>query len=223
MRWEDFRRSDNIEDRREDDGSIGAQPGGMPGIGGAGQLGLGTIVVLGLIGWALGIDPRVLIGGAELVQSVRHGSQYSDSQTAQRAPDAKPARPAIRSVNSSPPFSPKPKTSGRIFCRSRRASNMFRRISCSTTARRGPACGGASSAMGPFYCPLDQKVYLDTSFFADMKTRYGGGGDFAYAYVIAHEIGHHVQDELGILQQGPGGRAKRLRRARPMRSRCASS
>jgi hypothetical protein len=62
-----------------------------------------------------------------------------------------------------------------------------------------PGCGEARSAMGPFYCPADRKVYLDMSFFNDMKTKYGGGGDFAYAYVIAHEIGHHVQNLLGIL------------------------
>jgi len=60
-------------------------------------------------------------------------------------------------------------------------------------------CGTAQSAMGPFYCPLDRKVYLDTSFFQDMQRRMGGGGDFAYAYVVAHEIGHHVQNLLGIL------------------------
>ena len=62
-------------------------------------------------------------------------------------------------------------------------------------------CGGAQSAMGPFYCPIDKKVYLDTSFFRDMKTKFGGGGDFAYSYVVAHEIGHHVQDLLGILDK----------------------
>ncbi len=62
-------------------------------------------------------------------------------------------------------------------------------------------CGGAQSAMGPFYCPVDKKIYLDLSFFRDMQTKYGGGGDFAYAYVIAHEVGHHVQDQLGILDK----------------------
>jgi predicted metalloprotease len=61
------------------------------------------------------------------------------------------------------------------------------------------SCGAAQSAMGPFYCPLDRKIYLDTSFFRDMKTRFGGGGDFAYAYVISHEMGHHIQNQLGIL------------------------
>jgi predicted metalloprotease len=65
----------------------------------------------------------------------------------------------------------------------------------------GSACGRAQSAMGPFYCPLDQRVYLDTSFFNDMKRKLGGGGDFAYAYVIAHEIGHHVENQLGILSR----------------------
>jgi uncharacterized protein len=62
-------------------------------------------------------------------------------------------------------------------------------------------CGGAISSRGPFYCPIDKKVYLDTSFFRDVKTKYGGGGDAAYSYVVAHEIGHHVQDLLGILDK----------------------
>jgi predicted metalloprotease len=75
-------------------------------------------------------------------------------------------------------------------------------------------CGTAQSAMGPFYCPLDQRIYLDTSFFRDMQRRFGGGGDFAYAYVISHEMGHHIQNLLGILpkvqraQQMAGSRSE---------------
>ncbi|MGO9132550.1 MAG: neutral zinc metallopeptidase [Methylovirgula sp.] len=206
MRWEDFRRSDNIEDRRDEDDSV-AQTGGTRSFGGAGQLGLGTIVVLGLIGWALGIDPRVLIGGAEMVQNARHGSsystQYSDNQTT----------------------IPRGQVSGQTGTPSDQIGQFVAAVLAETEdvwsqvlpAQKGiqyvpphlvlykgsthSGCGGASSAMGPFYCPNDQKVYLDTSFFADMKKRYGGGGDFAYAYVIAHEIGHHVQDQLGILRK----------------------
>ena len=84
-------------------------------------------------------------------------------------------------------------------------------------------CGGARAAMGPFYCPIDKKVYLDTSFFRDMKTKYGGGGDFAYAYVVAHEIGHHVQDLLGILDKVDAAKERRGARPRPTRSRSGSS
>jgi hypothetical protein len=70
------------------------------------------------------------------------------------------------------------------------------------------ACGTAQSAMGPFYCPADQKIYLDTSFFRDMQRKFGGGGDFAYAYVIAHEMGHHIEHLMGIL-----GRVQQAQRA----------
>jgi predicted metalloprotease len=69
-------------------------------------------------------------------------------------------------------------------------------------------CGGANASMGPFYCPNDQKVYLDTAFFSDMKKRLGGGGDFAYAYVISHEIGHHIQNLLGLLPQVQAAQAR---------------
>jgi predicted metalloprotease len=202
MRWEDFRRSDNIEDRRADDESGGA-PGGMPSFGGAGHLGLGTIVVLGLVGWALGIDPRVLIGGAEMIQNARNGTpSYSDNSgpTPQREPQqaGTPSDQigqfvaAVLAETEDVWTDILPKQKGIQYV-------PPHLVLYKGQTRSG--CGGASSAMGPFYCPVDKKVYLDTSFFADMKTRYGGGGDFAYAYVVAHEIGHHVQDQLGILSK----------------------
>ncbi len=86
-------------------------------------------------------------------------------------------------------------------CRRRPGSNISPATLVLYDGATESGCGGAQAAMGPFYCPLDKKVYLDLSFFRDMETKYGGGGDFADAYVIAHEIGHHVQDLLGILDK----------------------
>ncbi len=192
MRWEDFRQSGNIEDRRGDDGGGGG--GGLPF--GGGGLGIGTMVVLGILGYALGIDPRLLISGAEMATGgSRSGYSEPQRQTGKSAttpPTDDTGRfvsailaqtedvwseilPAQKGIKYTPP---------RLV--------LF-------SGQTASACGRAQSAMGPFYCPADQRVYLDTSFFNDMKRRLGGGGDFAYAYVIAHEIGHHVENQLGIL------------------------
>lgn len=193
MQEDDLRASSNVEDRR-----------GMSGGAAAGGLGIGAIVVLSLIGWATGIDPRVLIGGAEQLS----GNNAPTQQT-QPAPPGTPTD---------------------------QMGNFVARILGETEdvwtqalpAQGGPAyqkptlvlfsgatrsgCGTAQSAMGPFYCPLDRKLYLDTAFFNDMQRRLGGGGDFAYAYVIAHEVGHHVQNLLGLLpkvQQAEEGADRR--------------
>ena len=192
MRWEDFRQSGNIEDRRGDDGGGGG--GGLPF--GGGGLGIGTMVVLGILGYALGIDPRLLISGAEMATGgSRSGYAEPQRQTGKSAttpPTDDTGRfvsailaqtedvwseilPAQKGIKYTPP---------RLV--------LF-------SGQTASACGRAQSAMGPFYCPADQRVYLDTSFFNDMKRKLGGGGDFAYAYVIAHEIGHHVENQLGIL------------------------
>jgi predicted metalloprotease len=188
MRWEDLRRSTNVEDRRGDsNGGLG-----IPSMGGGG-LGLGTIVILGLLGWALGIDPRLLIGGAEILS--RSGSQMHERAQPQHTPDT-PADQmgqfvaAVVGANEDVWSEILPQQKGIRYVKPTLV--MFNGVTRS-------ACGPAQSAMGPFYCPLDQKVYLDTSFFQDMKRKLGGGGDFAYAYVIAHEMGHHVQNVLGIL------------------------
>ena len=197
MQWEDARRSDNIEDLRGQGGG-GGGGFGMP-IGGGG-LGIGAIIILSLIGYATGIDPRILIGGAE--QVVNHGQSSQQTQQYDQ-----PRQQVSRSQGA-----PKDQMGDFVAAVLGETEDVWsevlpaqkgvnyvapRLVLYSGLTRSG--CGQAQSAMGPFYCPTDRKVYLDISFFNDMKNRLGGGGDFAYAYVVAHEIGHHVQNLLGIL------------------------
>ena len=192
MRWEDFTRSDNIEDRRGEDGGSGGF--GLP-IGGGG-LGIGAIVVLGLVGWALGIDPRLLIGGAEMVSH----------HTAHHSPYGGPGRtgtPSDRTGQFVAAVLGSTEAQWRdIFAREGLTYRPPKLVLFSGATRS--ACGFAQAAMGPFYCPNDQKVYLDTSFFRDLERRFHGcdnnkACEFSDAYVIAHEVGHHVQNLLGIL------------------------
>jgi predicted metalloprotease len=200
MRWEEFGRSENIEDRRGD-----GSGGGF--LGGGGGLGIGTMVVLGLLGWALGIDPRLLIGGAEMLSGGRQGPPAHEAQVRKGAPADQMGQfvSAVVKANET--------VWTEILPRQARVRYVPPTLVMFKGATRS-ACGHAQSAMGPFYCPLDQKVYLDESFFQDMQKRMGGGGDFAYAYVIAHEIGHHVENLLGILprvqaaQQRASGRGR---------------
>jgi hypothetical protein len=190
MKWEDLQSSENIEDRR----SGGPMMGGGPRMG-AGGLGLGTMVILGLIGWALGVNPAILIGGAQMINNMRQEREVAlPRQEAQRqsAPTDQLGRFVAKVVGSNEQVWSQvlPEQKGVRFQPPRLV--LFNGY---TQSR----CGAAQSAMGPFYCPLDQRIYLDTSFFRDMQRRFGGGGDFAYAYVISHEMGHHVQNLLGIL------------------------
>jgi predicted metalloprotease len=178
---------------------------GGPGFGlpiGRGGLGIGTIVVLGLIGWALGIDPRLLIGGAEIFTG--------NNQTQQQpyTPPAPTRRTGAPSDDMGKFVAQVLKTTEvewkKIF---ERANQTYRNptLVIFNGATRADQCGLAQSAMGPFYCPSDQKIYLDTSFFRDIERRFKGcdagskSCQFAQAYVIAHEVGHHVQNLLGIL------------------------
>jgi predicted metalloprotease len=203
MKWEDLQTSENIEDRRgEEGGGFGG-----PGMGGGG-IGLGTMVVLGVIGWALGINPSLLIGGAEMLSRMGgHGQQAQEER----------ARPAGQPSDQMGQFVAKvlgsneqvwsevlPAQKGIQF----RAPRLV--LFDGATESR---CGPAQSAMGPFYCPIDQKIYLDTSFFRDMKQKLGGGGDFAYAYVISHEMGHHIENLLGVLPKVQRAQARAGSRA----------
>jgi len=194
MRLDDVPESQNIEDRRGGDDSGGGF--NLP-IGGGG-LGIGTILVLGIIGYALGIDPRVLIGGAEIFSG---GGQVQQQPSA----PAKVGRPSddmgkfVAQVLGTTEVEWK-----KIF---EASGQRYRNptLVMFNGATRADQCGMAQSAMGPFYCPSDQKIYLDTSFFRDLERRFKGcdagspSCKFAQAYVIAHEVGHHVQNQLGIL------------------------
>jgi predicted metalloprotease len=192
MRLDELPKSDRIEDRR---GGSSGFPGGRGGIG------IGTIVVLGLIGWALGIDPRILIGGAEMMSRNSETQQQSDagSTTSTGAPSDEMGQFVSAVLGS---------TEAQwtdIFAQAGKKYTPPTLVMFSGATRSG--CGSAQAAMGPFYCPLDQKVYLDTSFFQDLERRFRACDvgsktcQFSQAYVIAHEIGHHVQNQLGLLPQ----------------------
>jgi len=190
MKWEDLQSSDNIEDRR----GSGPMMGGGPRMG-AGGIGLGTMVILGLIGWALGVNPAILIGGAQMINNMRQEREVAlprQEAPRQSAPTDQLGRFVAKVVGSNEQVWSQvlPEQKGVRFQPPRLV--LFNGY---TQSR----CGAAQSAMGPFYCPLDQRIYLDTSFFRDMQRRFGGGGDFAYAYVISHEMGHHIQNLMGIL------------------------
>jgi predicted metalloprotease len=202
MRLDDSELSDNIEDRRGESGGGGGGGFGLP-MGGGG-LGIGTIVVLGLIGWALGIDPRMLIGGAQILtgggSQVQQPYQQPTSRQARRT--GKPSDDMGRFVST---------VLGNIEVEwtdiFQKAGQTYRKpIVVLYSGQTSAACGGqAQSAMGPFYCPNDEKIYLDTGFFREIETRFGGcevgsrSCQFSQAYVIAHEVGHHVQKLLDIL------------------------
>ena len=214
MRWDDFRRSDNVEDARDDSGGGGGFGGGGFPVG-RGGLGIGTIVVLGLVGWALGIDPSLLIGGAEILTG--GGSQYEQpmrpgpaSQTRTGAPTDEAGQFVSAVLGSTED------TWQAVF---QQNGQKYRapKLRMYAGAIQG-GCGVAQSQMGPFYCPNDQRIYLDTAFFREIEQRFRGctgkACKFSQAYVIAHEVGHHVQNQLGILdkaqgaQQSAGGRAQ---------------
>ena len=188
MELEDLQ-STNIEDRRGDSSSIG-----IPGLGGGGHLGLGAMIAIGLISWFFHIDPRMLIGGAQMLQ----GGVPSASQTAAASPTGgAPTDKTGRFVSSI--LAETEVVWGKVLPEQKGIAYVNPKLVLYNGVTQS-ACGGkAQASMGPFYCPVDQKVYLDTSFFDDMRTKYGGGGDFPEAYVIAHEIGHHVENLLGVL------------------------
>ena len=193
MRWEDFRTSDNVEDRRGEGGG-GGGGFGFPG-GGAGGLGIGTIVILCIIGWVTGINPAILIGGAETVTRQRAPQE----QQGQPQPDRRTGAPSDQTGKFAAAILGNTEDVWKTVLPNQTGRQYTPTTMVLYTGGTRSGCGQARAAMGPFYCPLDKKVSLDTSFFKEMEQKFHVKGDFAYAYVIAHEVGHHVQDVLGIL------------------------
>jgi predicted metalloprotease len=185
MRWEGGRESANVEDRR-----------GMSGVGIAGG-GIGAVVVV-VLALLFGVDPAVLLNGGD--------PGYAPSQQ-ERSGSATPNDELGRFV--SVVLADTEDTWGAIF-QSLGRSYQDPKLVLFTGATQ-TACGTGQSATGPFYCPRDEKVYIDLSFYRELQARFRAPGDFAQAYVIAHEIGHHVQNQLGIMSQVDQLRARASR------------
>jgi predicted metalloprotease len=191
MRLDESEQSENLEDVR----GSGGFGGGMPIPGGRGGLGIGTIVVLGLIGYALGIDPRILIGGAELLSG--GGDQVTQQAQQQPQPSGAPADESHRFISAV--LANTEKVWGEVLPQQTGKSYPPPKLVLYNN-QTSTACGPGQRTAGPFYCPLDQKVYLDLGFFDDMQRQFGVRmGHFAIAYVVAHEIGHHIQNVIGTL------------------------
>jgi predicted metalloprotease len=192
MEWENTPESANVEDRR----GQGGGGGGFPISGGTGGLGIGVIIIVFAISYFTGINPSVLLGGAQILTG-------NGAQTSAPAPRVAQSTGGAEDRTTSLVRHVLGETEA-VWAQVLPAQKGVKYVDAKLVLYDGSTdsgCGGAQAAMGPFYCPNDKTVYLDTSFFHDMDTKYGGGGDFAYAYVIAHEIGHHVQDLLGILDK----------------------
>ena len=176
MRWQDGRRSENVEDQRG---------GGIPGKVKGGGIG---IVLLALVGMYFGIDPAIILNMGDTVQ-------VSQPRTAQgpiqQTPEERQLADFVSVV-----LADTEDTWNAIFRASGKSYTEPTLVLFSGTVNS--ACGYAQAAMGPFYCPGDGKVYIDLSFYQDLKKQMHAPGDFAQAYVIAHEVGHHVQNLLGI-------------------------
>jgi hypothetical protein len=202
MQYDDFRRSADIEDRRDDGGGGGGGGLGLP-MGGSGGLGIGTIIVLGLLGYAFGIDPRILIGGAEILTG--GGSQAPSYQSDRTSAPAKTGAPTDQMGDMIAAILGEIDDRWSEIFQAGGQSYVGPKIVLFRNSTNGGRCGMADAAMGPFYCPPEKKIFLDTGFFRQVETRFhgcsGNACKFTAAYIIAHEAGHHIQNLLGILPQ----------------------
>jgi hypothetical protein len=180
MRWRGERQSDNVEDRRGARVSRGAKVGGISG------LGLVAIVVVSLL---FGVDPTMIL--QQVGQNLPSSTTIEESAQPAANDDMRNFVAVVLAETED--------VWNEQFSGAGRAYEEPKLVLFSGAV--DSACGFAQSAMGPFYCPADHKVYLDLAFFDELHSRFGASGDFAQAYIIAHEVGHHVQTQLGIIQK----------------------
>jgi hypothetical protein len=202
MKWEGDRQSDNIDDRR-DEGGGGGGGGGIPFIGGRG-IGIGGIVIAVVAGWIFGINPLTILG---LLSGGGGGVP-----TQQHAPQANhPVRPHSAAEDQQVAFVRTVLADTEdVWTALFKAQGGTYRMPVLTLFRGAThtGCGQGQAAMGPFYCPADEHVYIDLAFYDTLRTRLGAPGDFAQAYVIAHEVGHHVQKLMGISEKVDAARRR---------------
>jgi uncharacterized protein len=187
MRFDDGRESDNVEDRRGEGGG-GLRLGG-------GRIGIVGTIVLALVATYFGVDPRVVLDTVGV-----------NSPPAAQAPAARPPADDAMARFVSMVLADTEDTWTTVFRAAGRQYEDPKLVLFSGATRT--ACGVGQAAMGPFYCPVDHKVYIDLAFYDEMKSRFRAPGDFAQAYVIAHEVGHHVQNLLGISEKVQAARQR---------------
>jgi predicted metalloprotease len=182
MRWDGNRESENVEDRRGEGGGGGFSVGG-------GTLGIGSVVIAVVASLIFGVDPGTVLS------LLSGGTPSTQVQAPAKAPPANDQTARFVSTV----LADTEDTWGQIF---RDAGSSYRQPRLVLFSGQTPtACGVGQTATGPFYCPGDQKVYIDLSFFRLMRQRFHVAGEFAQAYVIAHEVGHHVQNLTGVMEQ----------------------
>ena len=187
MRLDEGRESSNVEDRRDDSPGAGGGRGGLSFTGG--RLGIGTIAIALVASYFLGINPMTVL-------SLLSGGDGGGAPVVQQGPAKAPPKDDAGARFVSVVLADTEDVWRDLFAK---AGRQY--VDPKLVLFRGStptACGTGQSAMGPFYCPGDQKVYIDLAFYDEMKTRFKAPGDFAQAYVIAHEVGHHVQNLLGV-------------------------
>jgi uncharacterized protein len=195
MKWEGNRQSDNVEDARAGGGGGG---GGIR-LGGGRGIGLGTIAIALVAGWIFGINPLTVLG-------LLSGGAGMPAGQVQQAPAVRPPADDKMAQFVSTVLAD---TEDVWRAQFKQMGGTYREPKLRLFRGSEPtACGYGQAAMGPFYCPGDEKVYIDLSFYETMRTRMGAPGDFAQAYVIAHEVGHHVQNLMGITAKVDGMRGR---------------